>query len=130
MKEEESKKIFLADKAVEKNLPIYIHGKAYKPKVPYLDGSYSILIGHYLEDLGHTPAYIDPYTSDNFQPTEPGVFLMAHSASVTYEYIDVMDETDEIYCDIPQGSVIVDPWRKFNSTDLEVIHYGNSRQTV
>ena len=118
----------LADIANEKNLQIYIHGKAYKPNVDYLNGSYSLLVGHYCEQFGFAPVYVDPLTSDNIQPTEPGVFMLAHSASTTYKYTH-NQHNDQLYCEIPSGSVIVDPWRKFTTdrTDVEVIHYGNTR---
>jgi UDPglucose 6-dehydrogenase len=116
----------LVKHAALNNMPIYIHGKAYKPRVPYLDGSYSLLVGHYCEQAGHSPTYIDPYTGDDFQPTAPGVFLMAHSAEVTYEYTG-MTARDELYCSIPPFSVIIDPWRKMSSSVSTVIHYGNTR---
>jgi UDPglucose 6-dehydrogenase len=116
----------LVDIANEKNMPIYIHGKAYKPGVPYVDGSYSLLVGHYCEMQGFIPTYIDPYTGDNFDPSEPGVFLLAHSASITYEYTGKQNK-DELYCVIPMGSVVVDPWRKFVSNASDVIYYGNTR---
>ena len=123
----------LAKKLVENaelhQLPIYIHGKAYKPNVEYIDGSYSLLVGHYCEAAGIAPVYIDPLTGDDFAPVEPGVFLLAHSASITYEYTG-KKHTDNLYCAIPAGSVVVDPWRKFvtEDADIEVIHYGNTRQ--
>lgn len=118
----------LADIANEKNLQIYIHGKAYKPSVEYLDGSYSLLVGHYCEQFGFAPIYIDPLTGDNTQPIEPGVFMLAHSPSTTYRYTHSRHD-DHLYCEIPSGSVVVDPWRKFttNKKDIEVIHYGNTR---
>ena len=118
----------LVDIANEKNLQIYIHGKAYKPNVDYLDGSYSLLVGHYCEQFGFAPVYVDPLTGDNIQPVEPGVFMLAHSASTTYKYTH-SQHNDQLYCKIPSGSVIVDPWRKFTTdrTDIEVIHYGNTR---
>ena len=118
----------LVDIANEKNLPVYIHGKAYKPGVEYLDGSYSLLVGHYCELFGFSPEYIDPLTGDDYRPAEPGVFLLAHSASTTYRYTH-SNSTDSLYCEIPAGSVVVDPWRKFTTiqTDIEVIHYGNTR---
>ena len=118
----------LVDVANEKNLPVYIHGKAYKPNVEYLDGSYSLLVGHYCEQLGFAPTYIDPLTGDDFQPTQPGVFMLAHSSSTTYRYTHI-DQDDHLYCEIPSGSVVVDPWRKFKTkrNDIEVIHYGNTR---
>ena len=116
----------LVKHAAQNDMLVYIHGKAYKPQVSYLDGSYSLLVGHYVERLGYTPIYIDPYTGDDVQPTEPGVFLMAHSASITYDYTK-KNTKDEIYCSIPPGSIIVDPWRKITSSVSTVVHYGNTR---
>ena len=113
----------------ERNLPIVIHGKAYKPGVPYLDGSYSMLISHYLEERGNKVTYVDPLTGDNNKPDSACVFLLAHSASTTYKYMqEEGDDNDKLYCDIPEGSVVVDPWRKFIGEEgIEVNHYGNSR---
>jgi hypothetical protein len=55
------------------------------------------------------------------------VILWAHDRKITYEYTGDQLETQP-YCDIPQGSVIVDPWRKLvDMTGLSVIHYGNTR---
>ena len=115
--------------STERNLPIVIHGKAYKPGVSYLEGSYSMLIAHYLEERGHTVQYVDPMTGDVYQPEGPCVFLLAHSASTTYKYMkEEGDDNDLLYCDIPTGSVVVDPWRKFIGEDgIEVNHYGNTR---
>ena len=42
----------LVDLAKENSLPIVILGKAYKPDVHYLDGSSSILVGHYCKEEG------------------------------------------------------------------------------
>lgn len=119
----------LVKHATENNMPIYIHGKSYKPKVPYTNGSYSLLVGHYCEELtGIAPIYIDPLTNDIFQPIAPGVVLMAHSAATTYKYTGQDDKMqDELYCKIPDGSVIVDPWRTVESSTCKVIHYGNTR---
>jgi len=113
-------------------MPIYIHGKAYKPGVEYLDGSYSLLIGHYIEEMGYMVEYIDPLTGN--MPKEPvtGVILLAHNKKVTYEYRG-FDEQQPLYCDIGPNSIIVDPWRTFPKnlfTDIQmikVIHYGNTR---
>lgn len=119
----------LVEQANEHNLPIYIHGKAYKPGVEYCDGSYSLLVGHYCEAHGFVPTYIDPLTGDNNEPAGPCVMLMAHSASTTYKYMtNEGDSTDKLYCVIPAGSVVVDPWRNFVSNVSKVIYYGNTRQ--
>lgn len=113
------------------NLPIVIHGKAYKPDVPYCIGSYSTLVGYYVQALGPKVYYVDPLADD---PTDvishvewPSVFLWAHDRQITYEYTGEQSKTKP-YCSIPQGSIIIDPWRKLKSTaDFKVIHYGNTR---
>jgi UDPglucose 6-dehydrogenase len=112
--------------------PIVIHGKAYKPDVPFCIGSYSTLIGWYVEELGKNVVYLDPIADD---PTnvvgsinEASVVLMAHNRFITYGYTgDVRD--DSFYCPIPEGSTIIDPWRRLPKTlkDIEVVHYGNTR---
>lgn len=117
---------FLIDKSDQGALPIYIHGKAYKPGVEYLDGSYSLLIGSYIESMGHTVTYIDPLTNDNVEFAN-GVILLAHNKRVTYEYRG-FEEQQDFYCDIVPGSIIVDPWRTTpNIEGCTVIHYGNTR---
>jgi len=112
---------------------IYIHGKAYKPGIDMVDGSYSLLVGHYLEKMGDVELeYIDPLTDDMPVAQVKGVVLLAHNAGITYDYVDEHSNIREqaLYCEIEAGSVIVDPWRQF-PTDykdgVDVIHYGNSR---
>ena len=57
------------------------------------------------------------------------VILWAHDRQITYEYTGEQDKTQP-YCAIPDGSMIVDPWRKLKSTDqVEVVHYGNTRNS-
>jgi len=108
------------------NMGIFIHGKAYKPGVEYCDGSYSLLVGHYCTQMGFAPTYIDPLTGDNINACY-GVVLLAHNRKVTYEYRG-FDETQNLYCKIEKGSIVVDPWRTFKSEDVTVIHYGNTRK--
>jgi UDPglucose 6-dehydrogenase len=109
-------------------LPIFIHGKAYKPDVAYLEGSYSLLVGYYCEEFGHTPTYIDPLTGDTVDYVVKGVILLAHNRGITYGYTGEQEQQG-MYCAIADGSVIVDPWRKFplTATAYKVIHYGNTR---
>jgi len=116
----------LVKHAEENRMSIFIHGKAYKPGVEYCDGSYSLLIGHYCEELGHKPTYIDPLTGDDIQGCY-GVVLLAHNRKVTYEYRG-FEETQNLYCKIEKGSIVIDPWRSFKSEDCKVIHYGNTRK--
>lgn len=117
----------LVDLAIEHNMQdIIIHGKAYKPNVEYLDGSYSLLIGHYIKRMGFNPIYVDPITGDYFEPTKPSVFLLAHSASTTYKYTR-QNNKDMLYCSIPNDSIVVDVWRNYVNDNCIVIHYGNTR---
>lgn len=116
----------LVQQRILHNLPIVILGKAYKPNVPYTDGSYSLLVGYYIEQMGHTPIYVDPQTNDYYEPLSPCIFLIAHSMSTTYGYTGSVYE-NELYCNIPNGSIVIDPWREFTDDNCSVIHYGNTR---
>lgn len=118
----------------EHNLPIYIHGKAYKPGVEYLEGSYSLLIGHFVKELTRIePQYIDPLTGypDNSHIAVQGVVLMAHHAPTTYSHSHVIgSETQKFYCEFLPESVIVDIWRYLTQEEVphcKLIHYGNTR---
>ena len=110
------------------NLPVVIHGKAYKPYVPYTIGSYSLLVGHYVEKAGVSLTYADPLTGDTDVANVPAVVLMAHNPAVTYAGTGVEIRQDEFYYNIQPGSIIVDPWRSINQfPGCKVIHYGNPR---
>jgi UDPglucose 6-dehydrogenase len=123
---------FLVQHALTHKLPVVIHGKAYKPDVPYCIGSYSTLVGHYVNKAGLPVIYVDPLADD---PTDvhtnvdsAAVVLMAHNRHITYGYTgDVRDDT--FYYDVKPGSIIVDPWRRLplDMPELTVIHYGNTR---
>jgi UDPglucose 6-dehydrogenase len=123
---------FLVNEAKQRGMSVVIHGKAYKPDVPYCIGSYSTLVGHYVKQAGFNVRYVDPLADD---PTEvvsemvgPSVVLWAHNRKITYEYTGEQEET-QAYCDIPKGSVIVDPWRQLADVPgVTVIHYGNTRK--
>jgi UDPglucose 6-dehydrogenase len=119
----------LVEQAELYELPIFIHGKAYKPDVAYTEGSYSLLVGHYCKEFGYEPTYIDPLT-ETVNPTEiRGVVLLAHNRHVTYGYTGEQ-EAQGLYCNILPDSIIVDPWRTFprNTLGVKVLHYGNTRQ--
>ena len=83
----------------QNDLPIVILGESYKPGVPYVDGSYTKLIGHY---LNYDWLYYD-------QIVEPAIYLLGHRG--------VYNETV-----FPEGSVVLDPWRERNKPDT--IFYG------
>jgi UDPglucose 6-dehydrogenase len=124
---------FLVQLAQKHNLLIAIHGKAYKPDVPYCIGSYSTLVGHYVQQCGHQVFYIDPLADDqNGVVSDIGkaVVLMAHNRHVTYGYTG-KQYSEIFYYDIKPGSIIVDPWRSIpqDIKDMTVIHYGNTRNS-
>lgn len=107
---------------------IVIHGKSFKPGVPYIDGSYSLLVGHYVIRNGSDVLYVDPLTGDNPKIDEPSVFLLAHDSAVTYQHTGAAP-SQELYCEIPLGSIVVDPWRSHvPQGEYRVIPYGDSRQ--
>jgi UDPglucose 6-dehydrogenase len=124
--------LFLVEQAKKTKLPVVIHGKAYKPDVPYCIGSYSTLVGYYVEQEGLGVAYVDPLADDQASVIAsvdtPAVFLWAHNRKVTYEYTGDQEATKP-YCEIHPGSVIVDPWRQLplDMAEIQVIHYGNTR---
>jgi len=126
--------MYLVEQAKVLNLPIVIHGKAYKPDVEYCIGSYSTLVGHYVKQAEHQVVYVDPL-ADNPEDVvtsvdTPAVFLWAHNRKITYEYTGDQVDTQP-YCDIKPGSIIVDPWRKLTTTrkDIVIIQYGNTRSS-
>jgi UDPglucose 6-dehydrogenase len=122
-------KYLAMESQVNGKLPVWIHGKAYKPGVDYLEGSYSLLVGHFLEHaFGITPMYIDPLTEKTNPKSVRGVVLLAHNRQITYGYAGENKE-QELYCTILPDSVIIDPWRTYSTdnANIKVIHYGNTR---
>ena len=118
---------FLVDVAASYGQRIYIHGKTFKPDVPYCDGSYSLLVGHYVKSIsGKDPIYVDPHT-DPVDGGIHGTVLLAHNPGVTYNYMSQRDMKQ--YCDFLPGSKVVDPWRSYKTADpsIEVIYYGRTR---
>ena len=88
-----------------------ILGQSFKPGVPYTDGSYSMLVGHYCEAQGATVTY-DQVSS------EPSAYLLAHQGYYTAQLSQMA-----------QGSVVVDPWRSSKVPEgIDYIPYGNTRE--
>ena len=113
MEAREKQAMNMANKLVslskEYNLPIVILGKSYKPNVDYVDGSSSILVGHYVEETNNKVEY------DLEQPI-PAIYLLGHYGK-HHDY------------DFPESSVVLDPWRQFKSDKVKVIQYGNTRKS-
>lgn len=105
--------------------PIFIHGKTFKPKTTLVDGSYGVLVGHYIEEMGHKVNWVDPNVKSYLPPAIWGVILLAHNEGVTYHH----NLESKLYATVMPESVIIDPWRKYVSKDptVSVIHYGNTR---
>lgn len=118
----------LVDLSKSNDMPIVIHGMSYKPGVPYTDGSYSILIGYYCEEMGISPQYVDKY-SEQVKINEPSVFLLAHNSKVTYNYLNSSETKNEFYCNFPSNSIVLDLWRSYKSQDptIKILYYGNNK---
>lgn len=97
------------------DLPVVIVGKAYKENVSYCYGSPSILVGSYVEEAGIDLFYHDPLIGSYVEEVGPAVYLLAHN---------------NINLDYAEGSIIIDPWRKYKTDkkNITVIHYGNTRK--
>jgi UDPglucose 6-dehydrogenase len=97
---------------------VIILGKAYKPGVPYTIGSPSMLVGHYIEKHGGTVQYYDPNTRDDVDLRTGTVFLIGYWE----KWVEQIT--------FPEGSIVIDPWRRMSSNLVEVVHYGNSKKKM
>lgn len=128
-KQAENMAMKLVQLAKQHNLPIVIHGRAYKPYVPYTIGSYSELVGHFVEQAGISVRYSDPLTGDNVEDGTVAVVLMAHNPVVTYEGTGVEIKPEQLYYKFGEGSVVLDPWRTvLKISGCEIVQYGNTRK--
>lgn len=118
----------LAQRLVDTGLPVIIIGKAYKPHVEYEAGSYSILVGHYVKELGVDVYFEDEYTGDKAPDLGAAAYLLAHDPETTFLGCLDPDPDKQQKSIFPEGSVIIDPWRKCPDINgCKVIHYGNTR---
>lgn len=102
----------IADYLKSFNMPIVIYGITYKSFVPYTDGSYSLLIKSFLDDV----KIIDVNLDIHDEILVPSVIFVSY-------HNDYLKELD-----FPEGSIIIDPWREMVSDKYQVIHYGNTRK--
>ena len=107
----------LAERCLNYGKDVCIVGAAYKPAVPYTQGSYSYLVGYYVNQLGGWLSYYDPNTGDNTFERKAQVYLIGYWE----KWIE-----DIVW---PDNCTIIDPWRRFKTTNstIKVIHYGNTR---
>ena len=89
----------MAQTLVNYGLPVCILGQSYKPNVANRDGSYALLVGHYVRELGGVLHYHDPLNNIELSLVNPVTYLISyhHDWLADYDYIS--------------GSIIVDPWR-------------------
>jgi UDPglucose 6-dehydrogenase len=108
----------LALKCLSKGKNITIVGMSYKPGVCYTNGSYSLLVGHYIEQHG---GYVRYYDQENN--------LIDLHESWTQVYLLAHDDQNSRNLVFPRHCVIVDPWRRITSDEHrgEIISYGNTR---
>ena len=98
----------VAKELCKHNREIVIMGKSFKPDTNLTDGSASMLIGHYCEEMGQTVYYDRPPS-----PTQDYVYLLAHDIDYSNHYFN-------------DRAIIVDLYRKYKSDNYTVIHYGHS----
>lgn len=99
---------------------VTIVGKAYKPGVPYTNGSASMLVGYYIEKHGGTVHYIDKNLGLNDLRTDwTQVYLIGY-------WEDWVNNLR-----FPSTATIIDPWRKIipeiQAPQNSIIFYGNTR---
>lgn len=108
----------MALKCLEFGKNVTIVGKAYKPAVPYTNGSASMLVGHYIEKHGGNLNYYDIHTGDfELKPDWTQVYLIGYWE----DYVTKLQ--------FNKSAVVIDPWRKISEKQFEgkIIHYGNTR---
>jgi UDPglucose 6-dehydrogenase len=109
----------MAKKCLEYGNNVTIIGKAYKPKVPYTNGSVSLLTGHYIEKHGGTVHYYDLNTGDtDLKSDNTNVYLIGYWE----EWVEKLV--------FPDNAIVIDPWRKMSSSQFfgKIVHYGNTRK--
>lgn len=100
---------------------VCIIGKAYKPSVPYLNGSYSLLVAHYVETLGGKVIFYDKNTQDLPNINDCRLFFIGYWEDWVEDLFKLNQINDQ--------SIVIDPWRRIDK-DLykgPFIHYGNTR---
>ena len=97
---------------------VTIIGKAYKPGVPYTNGSASMLVGHYIEKHGGNVHYYDINTGDfDLREDWTHVYLIGYWE----QYVENING-------FPLHATIIDPWRKYEGPSC--IHYGDTRKAL
>lgn len=107
----------LAETCLKNGNNVTIVGKAYKPGVHYTNGSASLLVGHYIEELGGNVRYYDHNTNDHdFNNEWSEVYLIGYwepwVSTLTF----------------PRHATVIDPWRRIGFDQAaSFIRYGDTR---
>lgn len=109
----------IAETILKHGNKVCIIGKAYKPGVPYLNGSYSLLIAHYIKALGGDVSFYDKNTNDIPDLHEFRLFFIGY-----WEHW-----VEDLFNSINDQSIVIDPWRRITKDLYQgpIIHYGNTR---
>ena len=112
----------MAKRCLENGNNITIIGKAYKPGVPYLNGSGSLLLGHYIEKHGGQVNYYDMNTGDTDDRTGwTQVYVIGYWEEYVYPVLKR----------VPAHACVIDPWRRGITADqcsANIINYGDTRK--
>ena len=98
---------------VSKDMPCIVLGSGFKPGLDkQQEGSPSILVGFYLEELGYKVTY-------DVVSKEPAAYMLGWPKHFDHEQF-------------APGSVVVDPWRNCKKLwkDVNVYHYGDTRNNM
>jgi UDPglucose 6-dehydrogenase len=106
----------LAETCLRYGHNVTIVGKAYKPGVPYTNGSSSLLVGHYIQELGGNVRYYDIHTGDDE--------MYRHTTDV---YLIGYWEGWVRALSFSPSATVIDPWRQITPDQHsgEIVHYGN-----
>lgn len=112
MRAREQQTLNIVEEVSKIGLPVCILGRSFKPETHLTDGSSSLLMGHYLQQIGYEVCYENPLRD------EPYCYVLCH-------------DKDYSHYDFNNDSVVLDVYRKFTSDrkDLQVIYYGKKFQS-
>ena len=109
---------------IDKSIPCVVLGSGFKPGISYENGSPSVLVGYYLEQLG----YMVTYFSDNSDAIKEKSKSIGSAAYLLGWYGYFQDFPFEAH------SYVIDPWREIKLTshhkdkNIRVFHFGNTRE--
>jgi len=103
----------IVEKRQDKNDPVYILGKAFKPETNIVTGSPAVLLQNILKDrLIESTAY-DPYIDEEKPEFKPGVYFVGTQHEIFKAF------------NFPEGSTVIDPFRYIPGQEgIELISIG------